>query len=307
MKSLEVSRLIRDVQPAHYICKIESFSILVESGMERYESDDFEASGYKWKLCLYPNGNKKRNGENHISLYLAISDTTALPQGWEVNAQFKLFVYDRILDKYLTIQDAGGKIRRFYGMKTEWGFDQLIPLDIFKNESNGYLIEDNCAFGAEVFVTKYAGKGQCLSMIKESKENTYAWKIDNFSTTNESSLIPEEFEAGGRKWKLWLYPKRDIKGKGRSLSLYLELADYATLPPKWRVYAKYKLRMRDQLQSNHFERGVSTWFGDSIKSRGFHSFMLLSDLNDTSKGFIVNNTIIVEAEISITATIKNFT
>ncbi|KAM7479099.1 hypothetical protein LguiA_027312 [Lonicera macranthoides] len=96
--------------------------------------------------------------------------------------------------------DAGAKIRRFYGMKTEWGFDQLIPLDIFKNESNGYLIEDNCAFGAEVFVTKYAGKGQCLSMIKESKENTYVRKIDNFSTTNESSLVPEEFEAGGRKW-----------------------------------------------------------------------------------------------------------
>ena len=103
-----------------------------------------------------------------------------------------------LIHTYLQV-DAGGKIRRFYGMKTEWGFDQLIPIDIFNNESIGYLVDDNCAFGAEVFVTKYAGKGQCLSMMKESKENTYAWTIDNFSTRNESS-ITDEFEAGGRKW-----------------------------------------------------------------------------------------------------------
>lgn len=55
------------------------------------------------KLVLYPNGDKSRNGDGYISLYLVIADTTGFPPGWEINAIFKLFVYDQLQDKYLTI------------------------------------------------------------------------------------------------------------------------------------------------------------------------------------------------------------
>ncbi|XP_058216708.1 uncharacterized protein LOC131327573 [Rhododendron vialii] len=74
-----VLRTLRDARPAHFLLKIETFSILNEEKIEKYESDDFEVGGYKWGLCFYPNGNKKRNGDGHISLYLVIRDTDKLP------------------------------------------------------------------------------------------------------------------------------------------------------------------------------------------------------------------------------------
>jgi hypothetical protein len=56
------------------------------------------------KLTLYPNGDLKRYGEDHISLYLAIVDTENFISGWEVNVNFKFFVFDAINNNYLTIQ-----------------------------------------------------------------------------------------------------------------------------------------------------------------------------------------------------------
>lgn len=45
-------RFLRDVLPAHYSVKIESFSRLVNSG-ERNMSSMFDAGGYTWayKIC----------------------------------------------------------------------------------------------------------------------------------------------------------------------------------------------------------------------------------------------------------------
>ncbi|KAH7865878.1 hypothetical protein Vadar_012609 [Vaccinium darrowii] len=228
-----VLRTIRDAQPAHYLFKIESFSVLTEENIEKYESDDFEVGGYKWELCFYPNGNKKRNGDGHISLYLVIRDTDKLPQGWEVNVQFKFFVFDHIRDKYLTIQDADGRTRRYHQMRTEWG----------------------------------------ISM---------------------ESLHSEEFIIKGQKWKLDLYPKGNGKAKGESLSVFLSVADRENLPLKWKIYAKFKLRVRDQVQSVHQEKKVSNWFCSSRVDWGFSRFMLLTDLNDKSKGFMVKDTVIIE-------------
>jgi len=138
----ENTRSIRDLPPAHYAFKIENFSLLSNTKVDSVESGDFEVDSYKWyvgstlvaricslpqmvssssvftmppfipwlnffscrRLCLHPNGNKKSNGDGHISLYLAFSKSNAPPLGWEVNVDFKLFVYNQIHDKYLTIQ-----------------------------------------------------------------------------------------------------------------------------------------------------------------------------------------------------------
>ncbi|KAA8545761.1 hypothetical protein F0562_020788 [Nyssa sinensis] len=278
----EVSRSLRAVRPAHYLLNIQSFSTFYETDIENYETGDFEAGGYKWKLCLYPNGNKKRNVNDHISLYLVISDTKNLPHGWEVNIQFKFFVFDHIKDKYLTVQDGGGRVRRFHAIKTEWGFDQFLSLDTFKNVSNGYLCDDSCILGAEVFVIHYAGEGECLSLIKAPAGNIYTWKVHNFSALSKEELSSEEFKTGKGKWydfffvflefccsqlksiiyvasrnelrTLTLYPKGTASVEGESLSLFLSIADSATLPLNRKIYAKYKLRIRDQLNNKHKER-----------------------------------------------------
>ncbi|XP_057989925.1 MATH domain and coiled-coil domain-containing protein At3g58250-like [Hevea brasiliensis] len=130
VRVLEISRSKRDAPPAHYTLKIESFSqlcrILRDNDLEKYESDDFEAGGYKWKMVLYPHGNWNRGANGHISLYLAIAEAKAIPPGSQVDVTLKFFVYDHIRDTYLTIQDD--EMRRYHYLKTENGFDQLISL-----------------------------------------------------------------------------------------------------------------------------------------------------------------------------------
>ena len=48
------------------------------------------------------------------------------------------------------------------------------------------------------------------------------------------------------------------------------------------------------------------WFSKSVKDRGFSQFLLLENLNDALKGFLVNDTLIVEAEIMAVSNIKLF-
>ncbi|CAL5359404.1 unnamed protein product [Camellia sinensis] len=161
--SSEVTRSLRDIPPSHYIFKIEPFSRLskarLDTEVQSYESDIFEASGYK---C-----DENRNGKGYISLYLVIAETSKLPLGWEVKVNFKLFVYNQIQDKYLTIQDTNGKVNRFHGITTEWGFPQLFSLSTFNDPSNGYLFLDKC-FGYCLYP-----KGS--SAEKEKYLSLYLW------------------------------------------------------------------------------------------------------------------------------------
>ncbi|KAL0388942.1 UNVERIFIED_CONTAM: Squamosa promoter-binding-like protein 1 [Sesamum radiatum] len=72
------------------------------------------------------------------------------------------------IDSYTsTVFEAGGYSdtaengRRFHQMKPEWGFDKFIPHSAFNDSTNGYLVNDTCVFGAEVYVCqeKLIGKG----------------------------------------------------------------------------------------------------------------------------------------------------
>ncbi|KAF9596191.1 hypothetical protein IFM89_007509, partial [Coptis chinensis] len=155
----DMARSIRDAPPAHYTFKIQSFSSLLKHSSDKYESNVFESGGYKWKLLLYPRGDESVNAKDHISLYLVIAETDSLPSGWEVNATFKLILFDQIKDKYLAVEDNGRMARRFHVRKTEWGFSQLVPLVTFNDPSNGYLVNNTCVFGAEIFVRNNTGKG----------------------------------------------------------------------------------------------------------------------------------------------------
>lgn len=54
-------------EPAHYMLKIESFSLLSQEGTKNFESPVFEASGYKWSVfCYRPLDGTKFNFFRHI-------------------------------------------------------------------------------------------------------------------------------------------------------------------------------------------------------------------------------------------------
>ncbi|KAI4354742.1 hypothetical protein L6164_003586 [Bauhinia variegata] len=299
-----ISISLRDVPPAHYLFKVKSYSLLMNTKVEKYETDVFGAGGHKWRLVLYPSGNKTSNGKGYVSLYLAIADTEKHSNGWKVDVTFKLFVFEQKKNNYLTIQDADGEVKTYHEMKTEWGFDQLILLETLLDSSNGYLVEDSCVFGAEVFVISHSGKWESLSMIKEPAHGTFTWNMEKFSTLQDNYYYSKLFTVGERDWKLRVYPKGNASQNGNNLSFFLFLTNCDRFPPKRTVYAEYKLRILDQLNQKNYEKKASHWFCTSSNEWGFPSFISVSDLHKASNGYIKDDKLIVQVQILTLSVVK---
>ncbi|KAK6242522.1 hypothetical protein SCA6_007911, partial [Theobroma cacao] len=300
----------RTEAPAHYILDIESLQMLLEilskPRLDRYESTEFEASGHKWRLILYPEGDKQRNGGGHISLYLRIVDVEKLGRAWEIDALINFFVLDQENNQYLSIQD--GRVKRFNAVKREWGFSRLLPLTEFHDK--GYLSkEGRCKFGVEVFVLKSEGKGECFSILDYPIRNYYIWKVEKFSKLGESSHYSEDFTVGDYKWRLHLYPQGVAKVKGQYLSIFLCLPEHKENTFWTQFHVEFKLRIIDQadkLNSKKTEKTGNAWFSATKPAWGFPYFIKLADL-EGNKDFIVNDEMVVEAEISSMSMAKELT
>ncbi|KAL6190730.1 hypothetical protein ACLB2K_037124 [Fragaria x ananassa] len=129
-------RSLSDSLPTHCRLDLESFSLLTEyHGVDGYKSKKFEAGGYLRKLVLYPNGNRKKNVEDYISVYLRIvrKDTLQIGEYLLISDCFCLI---------RTREDAYTKQKCIHAGMLDVGFDKLISLKEFTDVSNGYLIDD---------------------------------------------------------------------------------------------------------------------------------------------------------------------
>ncbi|KAM7481688.1 hypothetical protein LguiB_006271 [Lonicera macranthoides] len=204
------------------------------------------------------------------------------------------------MDSYYTIQDADGKVRRFHSMVTKWGFDMFLSLETLMNDSNGYIKGDFCVFGAEVFVIKHSTM-KSPSIRDETNTNLFTWKIEKFSSLKDQNYNSNTFVIGGYTWNLRLYPKGN--GMARYLSLFL-VVDWVVQNPKRKLFAEFKLRIKSQLNSTVAENTTSNLFCSSKTVWGYAQFISLENLNDASKGFLVNDSIILEAEITASSLVK---
>ncbi|KAL4385619.1 hypothetical protein GQ457_15G002840 [Hibiscus cannabinus] len=221
----------RSLPPSHCLFKIEAFSLLVDAKVNKYRSAPFEAG------VLYPRGNIKANGSGFISLYLEIEKTENLSPYWEVNVEYKLFVFDKIRDQYLVIKGTNVPVRRFSKMNTSWGFSRFLSQKTFNNAANGYLVGDCCTFGAEVLVIQHPLKDtmyftELTKTTRRLPPSHCLFKIEDFSVLLESKIDK----------KLVLYPSGNKKSNGSGfISLYLEIEKLETLSFDWEVNAEFKL------------------------------------------------------------------
>ncbi|XP_055823930.1 MATH domain and coiled-coil domain-containing protein At3g58400-like [Solanum dulcamara] len=285
---------VREASPAHYLLKIESFSLLSESGIEKFESKEFKAGGYKWKMIIYPNGNTRENGSGHLSVYLAISGTSSLPAGWEVNAIFTFFLFNQLHDNYLS---ARGKMRRFQPIKSLWGLPKFLSHKAFKEVSNGYLVDDKCVVGAEIFIVQRQAIGECLSIVKSNGSFKREWKICNFSNPGKNWLS-EEFTVGDHKWQLKLYPKGEAHNKGY-IAIYLHSVDSKDFNHHQKVKANCSINLKNQINGGYKKRSYCKWFSATSRTWGFTGYMPSAQLHDQEKGYLVNDCIVVEIELEV--------
>ncbi|KAG5412050.1 hypothetical protein IGI04_008369 [Brassica rapa subsp. trilocularis] len=268
-----VTRVLREEGPSSKIVTIAGYSVIKGRG-EPYESSVFEAAGYKW-----------------------IEETETIPYGLEVNVDLKLFVHVPKLEKYLTITD--GAVKRFNAEKKEWGFEQLIDLASFENTNEGYIVQDTCSFGAEIFIVKPAKVQEKVTFISNPPRNVFTWEIPHFSDMEDKFYYSDDFLVGDRYWRLGFNPKG-----GSALPIYLDAQGFRPDAVATNTWGAVNLRLKNQRSTNHRERYSAAWY--PIRSGygvGVNSIISLADLHDASKGYLVNDAIIFEAEmVKVTVT-----
>ncbi|KAH0981916.1 hypothetical protein GBA52_009093 [Prunus armeniaca] len=143
-------------------------------------------------------------------------------------------------------------------------------------------------------------------MEEEEEEDlvsgTFTWRIDNFSTLNKQKHYSDVFVVGGYKWRILIFPKGNNVDY---LSVYLDVADASTLPSGSTRYAKFRLTLVNQVDSKKsITKDTDTEHEFVANDWGFTSFILLSELCDHDKGYLVNDFCVVEAEVSVCNGIK---
>ncbi|KAK0605939.1 hypothetical protein LWI29_032414 [Acer saccharum] len=254
----EIKRKERVCQPAHFTLEIKSYSLLsnARSG-DNYKSGWFSAGNYKWRLILNLKEIKgDRHGNGHIFLSLAIDKPTG-KNNWRILVNFKLFMLDRLKTRYVIIQDDTDE---FHEKQTQRDFPKFLSLKEFKLRSNGYLDNDCCTFGAEIFVIEPDAQiqNEILTMVNK---------------------------AGIRK--IFIY------SKDNGLSLDMELADQDSVG---KVYAKYKLRVKNHKEDNKFVK-CEHWFNP--KGRFQDVTIPLKNIRDRPKEYLKNDTLTVELEFEV--------
>ncbi|XP_010035424.2 MATH domain and coiled-coil domain-containing protein At3g58200 isoform X1 [Eucalyptus grandis] len=174
-----------------------------------------------------------------------------------------------------------------------------MSLKTFTNPSNGYLVDDTCVFGVEVFVIKSSGVGECL-MLKESASYTHEWRISRLSSLGDESFS-DVFAAGDHKWKVTLFPRGDLANRGQCLSMYLVLVDANNLASGQKMNVKFILRLKDQ---NNILRGqqvcTTVWLSSSATSWGWPTFMPLTTVGKC----LMDDSCVIEAEVMVLGTVS---
>ncbi|GAB4852816.1 hypothetical protein Ancab_040567 [Ancistrocladus abbreviatus] len=288
---------VRAKEPSDFKFEIENYQELLNSvartGSDMIQSSEFNAGGHSWVLIMYPNGNKRENGSGNVSLYLKLVNKPA--GGGAVFASFKFFLFDKVRETYITINDVAE--RRFDAAHLEWGIARALPVAAFKDEKNGLLINNSCALGAEVYVIKNTFTVARLSLVEKETLRSFNWPVYDFSQLR-SDTYSQSFPVEGRSWKLRLYPRGNLTGQGKYLSLYLYLEDLADLTGGRKLYVDCTLSIKDQLSGNDHKQTVGFWFDMNNDHRGFDMFLPLAELNNPTKGYKQADTLFVEANLN---------
>ncbi|XP_017984829.1 PREDICTED: ubiquitin carboxyl-terminal hydrolase 12 isoform X1 [Theobroma cacao] len=132
--------------------------------------------------------------------------------------------------------------------------------------------------------------------VDDPPSGRFTWTIENFSRLNTKKLYSDIFFVGGYKWRILIFPKGNNVDH---LSMYLDVADSATLPYGWSRYAQFSLAVVNQIHNKYTVRkDTQHQFNSRESDWGFTSFMPLGELYDPTRGFLVNDTCIVEADVA---------
>ncbi|TYJ15916.1 hypothetical protein E1A91_A10G215000v1 [Gossypium mustelinum] len=132
------------------------------------------------------------------------------------------------------------------------------------------------------------------SMGLNGQVTKVTWRIENFSSIKAKTLCSENFTVDGSKWQLRIYPEGNNED---FLSIYLVVADSATLASGWTRYAHYGFAVIDQFDRENSKTLASKKEFNAIRpSRGFN-LLPLTELHNPKRGYLLNDACLVEAYV----------
>ncbi|GMN39634.1 hypothetical protein TIFTF001_008866 [Ficus carica] len=133
--------------------------------------------------------------------------------------------------------------------------------------------------------------------VEDPPTMKFTWTIENFSRLNTKKHYSDVFVVGGYKWRILIFPKGNNVDY---LSMYLDVADSGTLPYGWSRYAQFSLGVVNQIHNKFsIRKDTQHQFNARESDWGFTSFMPLSELYDPSRGYLANDTCVIEAEVAV--------
>ncbi|XP_024640077.1 ubiquitin carboxyl-terminal hydrolase 12 isoform X2 [Medicago truncatula] len=125
---------------------------------------------------------------------------------------------------------------------------------------------------------------------------SYTWRTERFSRVRATVLYSDVFEAGGYKWRAIIHPRGNNTDY---LSIYLCTADSASLPDGWSSYVEFTLKVVNQIEYKYSVTKVAKHkFTKLISDWGHKNVIPLGILFDPSRGYLVNDTLVVEIEVT---------
>ncbi|KAG2324806.1 hypothetical protein Bca52824_007534 [Brassica carinata] len=181
------------------------------------------------------------------------------------------------------------------GYPYKWDFDNDDTYGEETSDFYGYEMhrDHSCSF-AQNSSDCY---GYEVGIMGKPLRKKITWAIKNFSSLRCEKLHSDPFVAGGCKWRLCAYPKGNNVDY---LFLFLEVADYKSLPSGWRRQARYLLNIVNQSSSKRSRQNdAEKWFDEKSPRWGRLSMFPLNEIQAKESGFLVNGELKIVAEIEV--------
>ncbi|CAN7128666.1 unnamed protein product, partial [Brassica rapa subsp. narinosa] len=316
-------------------CVIKNFGL--QDDEFHYYSPPFEVADCDWRLIAFP---KRDTDGGYLSMYLDLAPES-LPPGWRRDVKVSL----TLVKKGLAPQSLNQTLGCFDAENNIWGFEEFLPLSklwrylddykltiiaeldvipaIVLPEEPVIIIEPslrcNQADDASVSRSQVDQEIQpvketidvngfevlsCQSALEEQHVSIFINTQKSLGGNYTSRGLGRYLEASENQMTcLVAFPKGN---NGDYLSLYLDVADFETLPCGWRRYVKLRLIVVNQLSPKlSVVKGDSTALMES-RQLGVPAMLPLFKLHENDGGFLVKGQVMIVAELDIFEVIGTF-
>lgn len=124
----------------------------------------------------------------------------------------------------------------------------------------------------------------------------YTWTLRNFSAC-AGKVLSEPFEIGGYSWQLLIFPTGN--NRTDALALYLAVAEDDQSAFNLQRCAHFKLSLLSRVEGGDLVKDTQHTFISGETDWGFTSFVPLAELQDPSRGLLVEDTIRIKVFVEV--------